>query len=138
MKNWSRRSCWMKNWFRRSLDEELVQKIVMDEKLVQNGVMSEKFVKNFVMGVKIDPKVVKDLSVFKIGGWNILQPSNRKLSEEYINGNEPRFVDQNSKQRFILCDTVCDNPNVKESKPICEDLRSCDNAMLRATALCSQ
>ena len=62
----------MKNWFR-------------------TVVMSEKFVKNFVMGVKIDPKVVKDLSVFKIGEWNILQPSNRKLSEEFINENEPRL-----------------------------------------------
>ena len=72
----------MKNWFRTS---------VMDEELVQNGVMDEKLVKNFVMGAKIDPKVVMDLSVFKIGGRNILQPSNRKLSEECINENEPRL-----------------------------------------------
>ena len=48
------------------------QKVVMDEELVQNGVMDEKIVKNFVMGAKIDPKVVMDLSVNKIGGWNIL------------------------------------------------------------------
>ena len=57
------------------------QKIVMDEELVQNGVIDEKFVKNFVMDAKIDPKVVMDLSTFKTGGWNILQPSNRKLLE---------------------------------------------------------
>ena len=62
--------------------EKLVQNVVMDEELVQNGVMDEKLVKNFVMGAKIDPKIVMDLSVFKIGGRNILQPSNRKLSEE--------------------------------------------------------
>ena len=59
------------------MDEELVQNDVMDEKLVQNGVIDGKFVKNFVMDAKIDPKVVMDLSVFKIGGWNILQPSNQ-------------------------------------------------------------
>ena len=28
--------------------------------------------KNFVMDAKINPKVVMDLSIFKIGGWNIL------------------------------------------------------------------
>ena len=39
----------------------------MDEELVQNVVMDENFVRNFVVGAKIDPKVVKDLSVFKIG-----------------------------------------------------------------------
>ena len=44
----------------------------MDAELVQEGVMDEKIVKNFVMGAKIDPKVVMDLSVNKIGGWNIL------------------------------------------------------------------
>ena len=35
--------------------------------------------KNFVMNAKIDPKVVMDLSIFKIGGRNILQPSNQKI-----------------------------------------------------------
>ena len=30
-----------------------------------------------------------DLSIFKIGGWNIVQPSNRKLLEEFIDENEP-------------------------------------------------
>ena len=68
--------------------KKLVQKIVMDEELVQSGAMDEKFVKNSVMGAKIDPRVVMDLSVFKIGGWNILQPSNRKLSDESMNENE--------------------------------------------------
>ena len=65
------------------------QKVVMNEELVQNGVMNEKFVKNFVMNAKIDPKVVMDLSVFKISGWNSLQPSNQKLLEEFIDENEP-------------------------------------------------
>ena len=73
------------------MDEELVQNVLMDEELVQNVLMDEKLVKNFVMGAKIDPKVVMDLSVFKIGGRKILQPSNRNLSEECINEIEPRL-----------------------------------------------
>ena len=60
------------------------QKIVMDEELVQNGVMDGKFVKNFVMDAEIDPKVVMDLSIFKIGGWNSLQPINLILLEELL------------------------------------------------------
>ena len=51
----------------------------MVEELVQNGVMDGKFVKNFVMDAKIDPKVVMDHSMFKIGGWNILQPQYLKI-----------------------------------------------------------
>ena len=57
-----------------------------DQKIVMDG----KFVKNFVMDAKIDPKVVMDLSIFKIGGWNSLQPIKQKLL----------------KQRSIPCDTV--------------------------------
>ena len=63
----------------------------MDEKLVHNDMMDEKFEKNSVIGAKIDLKVVMDLSVFKIGGWNILHPSKRKLSEEFINENDWRW-----------------------------------------------
>ena len=70
----------MKNWFRTAL---------MNEELVQNGVVNEKIVKNFVMNAKINPKVVMDLSIFKIGGWNSLQPINRNLLEEFIDENEP-------------------------------------------------
>ena len=64
------------------------QKIAMDEELVQNSVMNEKFVKNSVMNAKIDPKVVMDLSIFKIGGWNSLQSCNQQLLEEFIDENE--------------------------------------------------
>ena len=65
------------------------QKIAMDEELVQNSVMNEKFVKNRVMNAKIDPKVVMDLSIFKIGGSNSLQPCNQQLLEEFLDENEP-------------------------------------------------
>ena len=69
-----------------------------------------------------------DLSVSKIGGWNILQSSNRKLSEEGINENEPRLsIRIPSRDSFFMIHYleqpfVCDNQNVKESKPISEDL----------------
>ena len=48
---------------------------MIDEEWIQNGVTDEKFVKNFGMDAKIDPMVVMDLSIFKIGGWTTLQPS---------------------------------------------------------------
>ena len=71
--------------------------------------MNEKFVKNFVMNAKFDPKVVMDLSIVKIGGWNSLQPINQKMLEEFIDENEPLVVDRNSKQSSILCDTVLED-----------------------------
>ena len=37
----------------------------------------------------IDPKVVMDLSIFKIGGWNSLQPINKNMLEVLIDENEP-------------------------------------------------
>ena len=43
------------------------------------------------MDAKIDPKVVMDLSIFKIGGWNSLQPRKQNLLEEFIDKNEPRL-----------------------------------------------
>ena len=58
------------------------QDSVMSEELVQNGVMNDKFVKNFVMNAKIDPKVVMDLSIFKIGGWNRFATQLSKISGE--------------------------------------------------------
>ena len=48
-----------------------------DQKVVMDG----KFVKNFVMDAEFDPKVVMDLSILKIGGWNSLQPVNQNLLE---------------------------------------------------------
>ena len=86
------------------------------------------FVKNFVMDAKIDPKVVMDLYVFKIGGWNILQPSNRKLSEEFINENEPWLsIRIPSRDSFLMIQYlerhfVSADPNVKELMPLREGL----------------
>ena len=39
-----------------------------------------------------DPKVVMDLSIFKIGGRNNLQPDNKHLFDQSIDENEPWFV----------------------------------------------
>ena len=36
--------------------------------MVQHVAMGEQIVKNFVVDAKIDPKVVIDLPIFKIGG----------------------------------------------------------------------
>ena len=46
--------------------------------------MNEEFVKNFVMNAKIVPKVVMDLSIFKIGGWNSLEPIDQNSLEELL------------------------------------------------------
>ena len=65
-----------------------------------------------------------DLSIFKICGWNILQPSNRKLLEEFIDENEPWLLIglpcrdsflmiQYLEQHFVRTDL-----NVKESMPL--------------------
>ena len=51
--------------------------------------MNAEFVKNSVMNVKVDPKAVMDLSLFKIGGWNSLPPSNQNLLVDFIDENEP-------------------------------------------------
>ena len=47
------------------------EKSCKHEKSNQNIVMTEEFVKNSVMNATIDPKIVMDLSIFKIGGWKI-------------------------------------------------------------------
>ena len=41
-----------------------------NDKSNQNIVMNQKFAKNVVMIANIDSKVVMDLSISKIGGWN--------------------------------------------------------------------
>ena len=96
-------------YLKRSELNELIENLTSLNALewkVQNGVMNDKFVKNFVMNAKIDPKVVMDLSTYKIGGWNSLQHSKQKLLEEFIDEKETWVVDRNSKQRSTLCDTV--------------------------------
>ena len=67
-----------------------------------------------------------DLFISKIGGWNILQPSNRKLLEEFINENEPRFLiripssDSFLVSRYLERHFVSTHPNVKEWMPLRE------------------
>ena len=46
------------------------QKIAMGEKIVKNNAMDEQLLENSVTDAKIDPKVVMDPFVFKIGGWH--------------------------------------------------------------------
>ena len=96
------------------------QKGVMDEELVQNGVMDGKFGKNFVLDAKIDPKVVMDQSMFKTGGWNILQPGIRKLLEDGIEENDSHVLSIKipSRDLFLTIQYLerqlwCDDPKVK-------------------------
>ena len=120
----------------------------MDEELVQNVVMDGQFVKNFVVGAKIDPKVVMDLSIVKIGGWTILEPSNRKVSEGRINENKPRLsIRILSRDSFFTIQhlerqLMCDDPNMKESRwqsrlltLLCEDLQEMMQCYERQTLL---
>ena len=52
--------------------------------------MDEKVVENSVMNAKTDPKVVMDLSIHQIGGWNNVQSRTfPKLLEEFMDENEP-------------------------------------------------
>ena len=60
---------------------ENVGKVAILRKVDQNIVMNEELVKNSAMNVKINPKVAVALSIFKIGGWNHLQPTNQYLLE---------------------------------------------------------
>ena len=59
------------------------------EKSNQKFLMIAEFVKNSAMNAKIGPKVVMELTMFKIGGWNNLQPRNPKLLEEFMDEHEP-------------------------------------------------
>ena len=99
-----------------------IKKIVMDEEWFQNVVMDGQFVKNSVVGAKIDPKVVMDLSMVKIGGWNTLEPSNRILSEGSVNENKPRLSikilsrDPFFTIQYLERQLMCDDPNKKESR----------------------
>ena len=68
--------------------------------------MDEKFVMNRMMNATIDPKVVMDLSTFKIDGWNNVQPSNQHLLEEFMNGNEPWLLIGIPNRDQILRDTI--------------------------------
>ena len=107
-----------------------IQNSVMNEEWVQNSVMNEKFVKKFVMNAKIDPKVVMDPSIFRIGGWNCLQPINQKLFEKFIHENDPWHCDT------VLGTTLCEFRSAHEEIDVTLSRYSCDDAMLHATALC--
>ena len=62
------------------------------------------------MGAKIDPKVEMGLSMFEVGGWKILQLSNRKLFEEFIEETvSVELLIGNSKERFGLRDALRGN-----------------------------
>ena len=123
----------------------MVQNTEMDEELVQNGVMDEKFVKNFVMDAKIDPKVVVGLvglSVFKIDGRNSLQPSDRKLLEEFIDENELcLLIGIPNRDSFLTIQyserhSASSDLHVKELMPLREGLHVTTQCYLRQHDAC--
>ena len=78
---------------------------------------------------KIDPKVVMDQSMCKTGGWNILQPSIRKLLEDGIEENDSHVLSIKNPSRdlfltiqYLERQLMCDDQNVKGSKPLREVL----------------
>ena len=119
------------------MDEESVENIVMDEELVQNVVMDEESVQNIVMDATIDPKVVMDLSIFKTGGWNILQPSSQKLWEEFIDGNGPWLSigtpsrDSSLMMQYWERRLVSSDQHVKELMPLREGLHVTTHCYMR-------
>ena len=62
---------------------------MMNEKFVNKNVMNGNIVQNIVINAKIDPKVAMDLYMFKIGGWNHLEPKNQKSLEVFLDENQP-------------------------------------------------
>ena len=111
------------------------------EKSNQKIVMDEKFVKNSMMNATIDPKVVMDLSTFKIDGWNNVQPSNQKLLEEFMNGSEPWLLIGIPNRDQILRDTIlgttlCEFRSTHEEVDVTSLRPPCDDASLHATAFC--
>ena len=95
--------------------------------------MNEKFVKYIVLHAKIDPKVVMDLSMSKIGGWNTLQPSNPNLLDELTCENGPWLLlgipnkDPFFVTRFWERHSVISDQNVKKLMSLREG--SCDDGM---------
>ena len=58
------------------------------------------------MGAKIDPKVEMDPSMFDIGGWKMLQLSDRKLLEEIIEEAVALCVGILSRDSYLLLHCV--------------------------------
>ena len=93
------------------------------------------------MNAKNNPKIVMDLSICKIGGWNSLQPINQKLLEEFIDENEPwLLIGIPSRGPFLVTQylerhSVRSDQHVKKLVSLSER-SSCDDAMQHATALC--
>ena len=68
--------------------EKSNQNIVMSEALVNKSAMNEEFEKNNLISANIDPNVVTDLSVFKTGGWNSLQPKTQYMERHSASSDQ--------------------------------------------------
>ena len=61
-----------------------IRNSVMNEELFDNSVMNDKFVKNFVMSAEIDPKVVRDLSMFSLVDGTVCNFSINKCWKNFL------------------------------------------------------
>ena len=109
-------------------------------KVIRRHVMDGKFVKNFVMFAKIVPKVVMNLSVFKIGGWSRVQTSNQILLEELVDehgfcllmgipSRDPSLVTQ-----YLERHSASSDQNMKKLMPIREGLHVLMQCYMRRTS----
>ena len=96
--------------------------------------------KIFVMFAKIVPKVVMNLSIFKIGGWNRVQTSNQKMLEELVDENgfwlligiprrDPSLVTQ-----YLERHSASSDQNMKKLMPIREGLHVMMQCHMRRTS----
>ena len=80
------------------------------------------------MDAKIDPNVVVDLSIFKIGGWNSVQLGYLNLLEEFVDENEPWWLigipnrDPFLVTQYLERHFASSDQHVKESMPLRESL----------------
>ena len=69
---------------------------------------------NFEKNAKIEPKVVMDLSILIIGGWNSLHTINRNLLEEFIDENEPWLLVGGPFFVTVFGTTICEFGSARE------------------------
>ena len=93
--------------------------------------------KNFVVDATIDPKVVMDLSIFKIGVRNSLQPISQNLLEKFVDKNEPwLLIGIPSRDPFLVTHSTWKDTLRVQIKHEEIDVTSRRDAMTYAIALC--
>ena len=66
-----------------------IEKMPENRKFVKNIVMNEEFMKNSVLNAKIDPKLVMNWFILKIGGWKMYRRATTESWYTFMDENEP-------------------------------------------------